>query len=91
MDLRLGDKVAWVTGAGSGIGASIATTLAEHGCKVYLADSNVAAVSKVAAECGERGYPLEFDVGERVMPPLLSSGSCASSSASTSSSTTRAF
>ncbi len=64
MDLRLGDRVAWVTGAGSGIGASIATTLAEHGCKVYLADSNVAEAGKVAAQCDGRGYPLALDVGE---------------------------
>jgi NAD(P)-dependent dehydrogenase (short-subunit alcohol dehydrogenase family) len=64
MDLKLGDKVALVTGAGSGIGASIATTLVENGCSVYLADSNAAAATKVAAECDGRGYPLTFDVGD---------------------------
>lgn len=64
MDLKLGDKVALVTGAGGGIGASIATTLVENGCSVYVADSNAAAATKVAAECDGRGYPLAFDVGD---------------------------
>ena len=63
MDLKLGDKVALVTGAGGGIGASIATTLVEHGCSVYVADSNAAAAAKVAAQFGERGCPLTLDVG----------------------------
>ena len=64
MDLGLGDKVAWVTGAGSGIGASIASNLAKQGCRVYVADNNAAAASRVAAECEGRAVPLEFDVGE---------------------------
>ena len=63
MDLKLADKVALVTGAGSGIGAAIATTLAEHGCSVYVADSNAAAAAGVAAQFRERGYPLKLDVG----------------------------
>ncbi len=63
MDLKLDGKVALITGAGGGIGASIATTLAEHGCSVYVADSNMAAAHKVAIALGERGYPLTLDVG----------------------------
>ncbi len=63
MDLKLDDKVALVTGAGGGIGASIAATLAEHGCNVYVADSNGAAANKVAAQLAGRGYPLTLDVG----------------------------
>jgi NAD(P)-dependent dehydrogenase (short-subunit alcohol dehydrogenase family) len=38
MDLLLNDKIALVTGDGSGIGASIAGTLAQEGCVVYVAD-----------------------------------------------------
>ena len=63
MDLKLGGKIALVTGAGGGIGAAIATTLAVHGCTVYLGDTNVAAASKVAAECRGLGYPIALDVG----------------------------
>jgi 3-oxoacyl-[acyl-carrier protein] reductase len=63
MDLRLGGKIALVTGAGGGIGAAIASTLINHGCSVYVADSNAAAANKVATELGERGYPLTLDVG----------------------------
>ena len=63
MDLKLDGKVALVTGAGGGIGASIAATLFEYGCSVYVADSNGAAAAKIAAPFGERGSPLTLDVG----------------------------
>jgi len=63
MDLKLGDKVALVTGAGGGIGAAIAATLVEHGCSVYVADSKADAAAKVAAQVGQRSYPLTLDVG----------------------------
>ena len=63
MDLKLGGKIALVTGAGGGIGAAIASTLVDHGCSVYVADSDAAAANKVATELGERGYPLTLDVG----------------------------
>lgn len=63
MDLKLDRKIALVTGAGGGIGAAIASTLVNHGCTVYVADSNGAAANKVATELGERGYPLTLDVG----------------------------
>jgi NAD(P)-dependent dehydrogenase (short-subunit alcohol dehydrogenase family) len=63
MDLKLDGKIALVTGAGGGIGAAIASTLVNHGCSVYVADSDAAAASKVATDLGERGYPLTLDVG----------------------------
>ena len=63
MDLNLEGKVALVTGAGSGIGAAIATTLAAQGCTVYLGDTNPAAAAKVASECAGPGRPLTLDVG----------------------------
>jgi 3-oxoacyl-[acyl-carrier protein] reductase len=53
-----------VTGAGSGIGAAIATTLAEEGCTVYLGDTNAAAASSVATKCGGAAHPLALDVGD---------------------------
>src|SRR5258706_16480458 len=63
MDLALRGKTALVTGAGGGIGAAIAKTLGAHGCHVYLGDTNVAAATKVAAECGELAHPIALDVG----------------------------
>ena len=63
MDLKLADKVAWVTGAGGGIGESIAKMLAGEGCRVYVADTNAVAAEAVAAQCNGRGRSLQLDVG----------------------------
>jgi NAD(P)-dependent dehydrogenase (short-subunit alcohol dehydrogenase family) len=47
MDLYLNDKVALVTGAGSGIGASITDTLSQEGCIVYVADLRLGLAQKM--------------------------------------------
>jgi NADP-dependent 3-hydroxy acid dehydrogenase YdfG len=44
----LADKVAFVTGAASGIGLGIATALAQAGVKVMLADIDKAALAQAA-------------------------------------------
>jgi UDP-glucose 4-epimerase len=51
----LRDKVAVVTGSGSGIGAALARRLARVGARVALLDRDADAVSEVAAELAEEG------------------------------------
>jgi 3-oxoacyl-[acyl-carrier protein] reductase len=50
--MRLKDKVAIVTGAGSGFGAGIAKRFAEEGARVVVNDINVQSGERVAREVG---------------------------------------
>jgi 3-oxoacyl-[acyl-carrier protein] reductase len=52
--MRLKDKLAIVTGAGSGFGAGIARRFAEEGAKVVVNDINAEAGSRVAREIDAR-------------------------------------
>jgi len=64
-DERLRDKVAIVTGAGSGFGAGIARRFAAAGAAVILADIDEAGARKVAGEivrAGGRAQPVRTDV-----------------------------
>ena len=59
---RLDDRVALVTGAARGVGATIARTLADAGANVVLADILVAEGEKTAAEIGDRARFAPLDV-----------------------------
>ncbi|MBT7511808.1 MAG: SDR family NAD(P)-dependent oxidoreductase, partial [Rhodospirillaceae bacterium] len=48
--MRLKDKIAIITGAGSGFGEGIAKRFAEEGAKVVVADIDAAAGRRVAEE-----------------------------------------
>ncbi|GAA4553657.1 SDR family oxidoreductase [Pseudonocardia xishanensis] len=56
---RHGDRVAVVTGAGSGIGATSAATLAAHGARVAVTDVNEEAAEKCAAAIRASGGVAE--------------------------------
>ena len=69
MDLLLNDKVALVTGAGSGIGASIAAILAREGCVVCITDLRLELAQKVEKDLkkeGGKAFSAQLDVGDAV-------------------------
>ena len=58
--MRLRDKIAIVTGGGSGFGAGIVKKFAEEGARVIVADINLENAMKVAKSVG--GIAIEVDV-----------------------------
>jgi 2-keto-3-deoxy-L-fuconate dehydrogenase len=69
---RFGGKRAFVTGAGSGIGAEVARGLHAGGAEVVLADVRGEAAEAVAAELGADAFGIELDVrNERLVRAAL--------------------
>jgi len=60
--MRLKDKVAIVTGSGSGIGKKIAETFAAQGARVVIADINLDEASATAKEIGKGAMAVAMDV-----------------------------
>jgi NAD(P)-dependent dehydrogenase (short-subunit alcohol dehydrogenase family) len=60
--MNIEGKTAFVTGAGSGIGAGIAEALVESGARVVLADINVDWAISEAARIGGETFAVEIDV-----------------------------
>uniref|UniRef100_A0A8B7EFG9 Peroxisomal 2,4-dienoyl-CoA reductase [(3E)-enoyl-CoA-producing] n=1 Tax=Microcebus murinus TaxID=30608 RepID=A0A8B7EFG9_MICMU len=69
----LRDKVAFITGGGSGIGFRIAEIFMRHGCHTVIASRSLPRVSmaakKLAAATGQRCLPLSMDV--RAPPAIM--------------------
>jgi NAD(P)-dependent dehydrogenase (short-subunit alcohol dehydrogenase family) len=61
-DQDFAEKVALVTGAGSGIGEACARLLASRGAKVLVADLDLDAATRVTDEIGELARPHQVDV-----------------------------
>jgi len=55
------DKVWWITGASSGLGASMARSFGAAGARLVLSGRNEAALRDVAASCGAECLALPFD------------------------------
>jgi NAD(P)-dependent dehydrogenase (short-subunit alcohol dehydrogenase family) len=67
VNLSFENKVALVTGAGSGLGLATAKAFAESGAAVALADSNGKAVHSAAEELSAQGHkalPIQCDVAD---------------------------
>jgi NAD(P)-dependent dehydrogenase (short-subunit alcohol dehydrogenase family) len=73
---RLDEKIAAVTGSGSGIGASIATLFAQAGAVVYVLERNADAARTVVAEIRSAGGQADF-----IDTDVASEGSCRAAAA----------
>ena len=62
--MRLENKVAIVTGAGSGFGEGIATRFAQEGAKIIVNDVNPAAGERVAGAINKAGGQADFVRGD---------------------------
>ena len=62
--MRLQDKIAIVTGAGSGFGEGIARKFVAEGAEVLIADRDAAAAARVAGELGAHVHSVKADVSK---------------------------
>jgi short-subunit dehydrogenase len=71
MGADMQDRIWWITGASSGIGAALARALAARGAKLILSGRNVAALEEVAAECATETLVLPFEATDYAALPAI--------------------
>jgi len=62
--MRLNEKTAVITGAGSGFGRGIATRFAREGARVAVVDINLETAEEVAGEIGDAAFAIQADVSQ---------------------------
>ena len=62
--MRLNEKTAVITGAGSGFGRGIATRFAREGARVAVVDINLGTAEEVAGEIGDAAFAIQADVSQ---------------------------
>ncbi len=62
--MRLNEKTAVITGAGSGFGRGIATRFAKEGAQVAVVDINLETAEEVAGEIGDAAFAIQADVSQ---------------------------
>ena len=62
--MRLNEKTAVITGAGSGFGRGIATRFALEGARVAVVDINLGTAEEVAGEIGDAAFAIQADVSQ---------------------------
>jgi meso-butanediol dehydrogenase / (S,S)-butanediol dehydrogenase / diacetyl reductase len=75
--MRLKDKIALITGAGSGIGHATAKLFASEGAVVIVADKNIDAAKTVAKELGGKASALKVDVAVTAEVKVMIDGTVA--------------
>lgn len=63
--MKLKDKVALVTGGGTGIGRGIAQGLADEGCKVFITGRRIEKLNEAVGEIGGDCEAIACDVSDR--------------------------
>lgn len=63
--MKLHSKIAIVTGASSGLGASVSQALVEKGAQVYGLARNMEALGKLQQNLGEKFIPVSMDISNR--------------------------
>lgn len=61
----LTDKLVWITGAGTGIGAAAAKRLAGAGCRLILSGRREGPLNEIAAQIGSQATVMPLDVSDR--------------------------